>query len=492
MSGMSIDFGDTAFMFGCMTLVQFMTPGLAFFYGGLVRSTNVLTIMLQSFLSLGLVFVLWYIFVFSLAFGKSWNGLIGDPSTFAFFRHVSIQAPLTGNTYGEVVSVPNIPGLLFAGYQGMFAVITPALMTGAFADRFRVGPYLVFKTVWMIVVYGPVAHWVWGGGWMQQWGVWDFAGGIVVHITSGFSALASLVILGSRHVPEEGPESLNQPHSVPLVALGTAMLWFGWFGFNGGSALASNGVAIVASINSQIAGSTGMIGWVVVEALMGKKPGMVGACVGAVAGLATVTPAAGYIQTWAALVIGAVASVVCNACVILLNKYDIDDALDVWGVHGMGGFTGTVLVGLLADDASCGALPTADAARADCANPGTVTRSGNQVFIQLSCAVIVALYSFLVSYALLWMLENSIGIRPRKHEEGNLDMEHHGEEAYVTTPKSKLLQHGFQDSDDESEASTYDPMPLREQADTLNWTMSAPASVPSPRALQKIVFSACS
>lgn len=457
----TLDTGDTAFVLACMGLVQLMTPGLAFFYGGLVRSTNILTLMMQSFLALGFVFVLWYMVVFSLSFGESIGGIVGDPSTFAFFQHVSVHAPLT---LENKVLVPSIPGLLFAGYQGMFAVITPALMTGAFADRFRAGPYMLFVCLWMTAIYGPVCHWVWGGGWMMQWGVWDFAGGIVVHTTSGFSALASVVFLGRRHVPEDGPETLRQPHNVPFVALGTALLWFGWFGFNGGSALASNGVATLAAINSQIAGSTAMIGWLAIDTIMGKTPGLVSACVGAVAGLATVTPAAGYIQTWGALLIGVLAPVVCYPCVEIMSHLGIDDALDVWGVHGMSGFVGIVLVGFLADGVECAETPTDAVPLLDCANPGTVTRSANQVFVQLSCAVIVAVYSSLVSLFLLWAIDKAMGIRPRKSEEGDLDRSQHGEIAYVThknsvnlmktdMSESGLLEGGVASSESEDDAN---------------------------------------
>jgi Amt family ammonium transporter len=426
---MAINAADTAFMFLSMCLVQLMTPGLAFFYGGLVRSTTIITIMFQSYVALGAIFFVWCAAAFSLSFGPSIGGIIGNPFSFAFFQNIEIQAPFTID--GEVI-VQGIPGLLFAGYQGMFAVITPALMTGCFADRFRMGPYLLFIILWMFLVYAPVCHWLWGKGWMATWGAWDFAGGLVVHVTSGFSALASLIVLGERHVPEGSKANFSQPHNIPFVALGTALLWFGWFGFNGGSALASNGTATVAALNSQIAGSTAMLGWMIMDVLNGKTPGLVGACVGAVAGLATVTPCAGFVQIWAAIVLGIAASLVCYICVELLNKHGFDDALDVWGVHGMGGLTGTILLGVLADDPSCGQPPTDGQSLVGCANPNTVTRSADQFLKQLVCTVIVAAYSFGITFVVLNILERTMGIRPRRREELDLDYSQHGEVAYVT------------------------------------------------------------
>mmetsp|Transcript_49507 Transcript_49507/g.98291 ORF Transcript_49507/g.98291 Transcript_49507/m.98291 type:complete len:435 (+) Transcript_49507:93-1397(+) len=434
---MALDTGDTAFMFLCTGLVQFMTPGLAFFYGGLVRSTNVLAIMLQSYAALGFVFILWYIVFFSLAFGKSVGGLIGDPRTFFFWDNVHVHEPIGQNL--TAVSVPDIPGVLFAGYQGMFAVITPALMTGAFADRMRMLPYIIFVSLWMLLVYAPVCHWVWGGGWMMQQGVLDFAGGIVVHITSGFSALSSLFVIGKRHLPADDPDA-GAPHNVPIVALGTAMLWFGWFGFNGGSALAANGVAAVAAMNSQLAASVALCGWLVMERLTGKKPGVVGACVGAVAGLATITPAAGFVPMWAAFVIGLFASVFCFGCVELINHLGLDDALDVWGVHGMGGYAGTILLGCLAE-----------------AHVNTVERSFKQVLVQFCCATTVAAYSFAVTYIVLSILHICVRIRPSKKCESALDVVEHGEKAYVTHHSKEPLKESDMLSDATTETSDEEP-----------------------------------
>jgi len=431
---MALDTGSTAFMFLCTGLVQFMTPGLSFFYGGLVRSTSVVAIMLQSYASLGFVFILWYIVIFSLAFGNSVCGLIGDPRTFFFWDNLHIHEQISGNF--TAASADGIPGVLFAGYQGMFAVITPALMTGAFADRMQLMPYIIFVSLWMFLVYAPICHWVWGGGWMAQWGVWDFAGGIVVHVSSGFSALSSLLVLGKRKMLED--QDASTPHNVPYVALGTAMLWFGWFGFNGGSALQANGVAAVAAMNSQLAGSVALCGWLVMERLTGKKPGLVGACVGAVAGLATITPAAGYVSIHGAFIIGLCASVVCFGCVELINHLGLDDALDVWGVHGMGGFTGTVMIGILAEAH---------------VNPNTVERSVQQVFKQLSCAVIAAVYSFVVTYIMLTSLNVCMKIRPSKRHESALDLMQHGEQAYVTHKSREALVEDGMESDESTGSS---------------------------------------
>lgn len=276
---------------------------------------------------------------------------------------------------------------------------------------------------------------------MQEWGVFDFAGGIVVHITSGFSALATLMVIGRRHIPHDDPVH-KQPHNIPFVALGTAMLWFGWFGFNAGSAVASNGVAVAAAMNSQLAGSTGMVFWLLIDGLRGKKPGLVGASVGAVAGLATVTPCAGYVPLWGAFVLGLVAAVVCYNCVLILEKLDLDDALDVWGVHGMGGFVGSILLGVLAQDS---------------VNPGTAARSSGQLRVQLLCSGLTAVYSFTVTFALVIAMSKLMRIRPPKTAEGDLDKALHDEVAY-TTHKSdpKLLEDGYSSGTSEGVSSFLD------------------------------------
>ena len=286
--------------------------------------------MMQNFASMGLITVMWFLFVFSLCFGHTYV-FWGSITTFGAFHNVN-GSPLAhtaiGDTHPAGTIVGDIPGLVFAGYQGMFAVITPALMTGAFADRLKFAPYLLFIGLWIVFVYAPFCHWVWGGGWMAEWGIKDFAGGIVVHTTAGFSALAAVHVLGSR-AKIEGSDPDNTPHNIPFVGLGTALLWFGWFGFNGGSALASTGGAAYAAVNSEIAASTALSVWVLIEWIRFGKPSMVGLCVGAIAGLATITPCAGFVRPWAAFVIGIVAALFCYASCELKNKASWDDALDV-------------------------------------------------------------------------------------------------------------------------------------------------------------------
>lgn len=326
----TIDSGHTAWILVSMALVQLMLPGLAFFYAGLLRPNSVIAMMMQNFAAMGVITVLWFLFVFSLCFGHTYY-FVGSPTTFGAFNNVDglplFRETINGTHDGGTV-VSDIPGLVFAGYQGMFACITPALMTGAFADRLRFAPYLVFISLWIIVVYAPFCHWVWGGGWMGQWGVWDFAGGIVVHTTAGFSALAAVHFLGSR-AKIEGAKVDEQPHNIPFVALGTALLWFGWFGFNGGSALASTGSAAFAAVNSEIAASTALTVWVAIEWARNGKPSLVGLCVGAIAGLATITPCAGFVRPWAAFVIGICAAIFCYGCCEAKNRAGWDDALDV-------------------------------------------------------------------------------------------------------------------------------------------------------------------
>ena len=297
---------------------------------------------------MGIITLVWVVWGFSLCFGAS-GRFIGDPSSFAMLNRVNYkQLPHEGRGKMGEAYVEGIPGLVFAAYQGMFAVITPALMTGAFAERIKFGPFLVFVVLWVHLVYFPWCHWVWGpNGWLGTWGVCDFAGGLVVHVTAGFSALATVMALPSREKLEGQPVDTT-PHNVPYVALGTALLWFGWFGFNGGSALGSDSVAAYALINTEISASVALLVWMFIEWKLEGKPSLVGVCVGAIAGLATITPAAGFVKPWAAVVIGTASAIFCYACVYGLTKMGYDDALDVWGVHGMGGFLGTCLLGVLA------------------------------------------------------------------------------------------------------------------------------------------------
>lgn len=403
--------------------------GLAFFYAGLVREKTMLTMVAQNFVSLGLTSLLWATFLFSFCFGPHADpwGIIGNPGTFFFMRNVSPDFKLDVGQSGGVDL--EIPGLLFAAFQLKFAVITPALMTGAFADRLRFLPWLIFLCVWLVLVYVPCCHMIWGGGVFSQWGVVDFAGGIVIHTTAGFSALAAVAFLGRR--PRVVHDDPHHVHSVPLVFLGTAMLWFGWFGFNAGSAGAADGVATVALWNTQIAASSAMMVWGALDWCRRGKPSVVSACVGAIAGLATVTPAAGYIQPYAALLLGLLAAPVCMACVDLLDATDLDDALDVWGVHGMGGALGSIMVGLLADGPECADLKHPDW----CVNPGTFTRSSEAFGRQLCAVLCCAAYSTAITLLIFVVLSRFVSLSPDDHELSDLD-QHLFKEAAYNSPNS--------------------------------------------------------
>ena len=337
------DTGSTGFMLIATSLVMLMTPGLAFFYGGLVGRKNVLAIMIQSFVSLGWTTVIWFAFGYSLCFSGGEGGIIGNLNM-AFLAGTDLNSIYTGNN--------KIPLYVFCLYQMMFAIITPALITGAFANRVRFPAYMVFLTLWLIFVYFPLVHMVWGGGLLAQWGVLDFAGGIVVHASAGMAALASVFYVGKRSIAERGP------HSIPLVALGTGLLWFGWYGFNAGSELQVDAITGIAFLNTDIAASFAAITWLILAWTLEKKPKFVGLLTGAVAGLATITPAAGFITVQSAAIIGIVAGIVCYFAVSLKNKMQWDDALDVWGVHGVGGSIGVILLGLFAVSYTHLTLPT--------------------------------------------------------------------------------------------------------------------------------------
>ncbi len=308
------DTGSTGFMLIATSLVMLMTPGLAFFYGGLVGRKNVLAIMIQSFVSLGWTTVIWFALGYSLCFSGGEGGIIGNLNM-AFLAGTDLNSIYTGNN--------KIPLYVFCLYQMMFAIITPALITGAFANRVRFPAYMVFLTLWLIFVYFPLVHMVWGGGLLAQWGVLDFAGGIVVHASAGMAALASVFYVGKRSIAERGP------HSIPLVALGTGLLWFGWYGFNAGSELQVDAITGIAFLNTDIAASFAAITWLILAWTLEKKPKFVGLLTGAVAGLATITPAAGFITVQSAAIIGIVAGIVCYFAVSLKNKMQWDDALDV-------------------------------------------------------------------------------------------------------------------------------------------------------------------
>jgi len=404
----SVNIGNTAFMLICASLVMLMTPGLAFFYGGLVGRKNVLTIMIQSFMSLGWTTVIWYAFGYSLCFGPDWHGIVGDPRYYAFLHNVTLQTMFTGNNAG-------IPLVVHIAYQMMFAIITPALITGAFANRVTFKAYFLFLTGWLIFVYFPFVHMLWSpDGLLAKWGALDFAGGIVVHASAGFAALASVIFIGRRHVIE------NKPHNVPLIALGTGLLWFGWYGFNAGSELQVDSVTAAAFLNTDIAASFAAITWLFVEWAYGRQPKFVGLLTGAVAGLATVTPAAGYVSPTTAVVYGLLSGLICYFAVALKNKAGWDDALDVWGVHGVGGFLGIVLLGVFAS-------------RAWNPNGADGLLLGGVAFFgkQLVAATVCSLWAFLFTYGMLALISRitQTKVNPAAEERG-LDIELHGEEAY--------------------------------------------------------------
>ena len=400
------DTGNTGFMLVATSLVMLMTPGLAFFYGGLVGRKNVLTIMIQSFVSMGVTTIIWWAFGYSLCFSGGEGGIIGDFSK-AFMIGVDLNTP---SPYGT----GNIPEFVFMAYQMMFAIITPALITGAFSNRVRFGAYLLFLVAWLVFVYFPFVHMVWGNGLLAKWGVLDFAGGIVVHNIAGMAALASVLYVGRRKVGD------SIPHSIPLVALGTGLLWFGWYGFNAGSELKVDAVTGLAFLNTDIAASFAGPTWMLLAWIIEKKPKFLGLLTGAVAGLATITPCAGYVTPTSAAIIGILAGAVCYFAVSLKNKLKWDDALDVWGVHGVGGMLGIILLGLMASKA-------VNAAGAD----GLLHGNSSFFLTQLMAVVVSSIYAFVFTYVMLAIINKITRVRTSEgEEERGLDESLHGEEAY--------------------------------------------------------------
>jgi Amt family ammonium transporter len=401
------DTGSTGFMLIATSLVMLMTPGLAFFYGGLVGRKSVLTIMIQSFVSLGWTTIIWFAFGYSLCFSGGAGGLIGN-FDMAFLSGTNLNSVFTGNNH--------IPLYVFVAYQMMFAIITPALITGAFTNRVKFPAYMIFLTLWLVFVYFPLVHMVWGGGLLADWGVLDFAGGIVVHASAGMAALASVFYVGKRNIIERGP------HSIPLVALGTGLLWFGWYGFNAGSELQVDSVTVTAFLNTDVAASFAAIVWLFLAWFLEKKPKFVGLLTGAVAGLATITPAAGFVTVQQAAIIGIVAGVVCYFAVSLKNKLHWDDALDVWGVHGVGGSLGVILLGLFATS-SVNSMVTTN---------GLLTGGGFDFFWkQLITVLAVCTYAFIFTYVMLWLINFVTPVKVTKlEEETGLDSSLHGEMAY--------------------------------------------------------------
>ncbi len=404
----AINTGDTAWVLISSALVMLMTPGLAFFYGGLVRNKNVLGTIMHSFIVVGLISVLWAIAGYSLAFGPDHGHFIGGLDWFGL-RGVGQQP---SDTYATT-----IPHEVFMVFQMMFAIITPALITGAFAERAKFSTFLVFMAVWSLFVYAPIAHWVWSpGGWLSERGAVDFAGGTVVHVNAGIAALVAAFLYGKRRGYGREP---MEPHDVTMVVLGAALLWFGWFGFNAGSAVASNGQAGNAFVVTHLAGASAALTWMALNWIFSTKPSVVGAATGAVAGLAAITPASGFVDTMPALAIGVGAGSFCYFAVRLRARLNLDDSLDVVGVHGVGGAWGTIATGIFAVAAVGGVN-------------GALHGNIGQLSNQLIAVGATMGYSFAVTLLILKVLDVTLGLRVSEEEEIlGLDIAQHGERAYV-------------------------------------------------------------
>ena len=404
-----MDKADTAFILAAAGLVLLMTPGLALFYGGMVRGKNVLGTLMQSFFMIALISIEWVYLGYSMSFGPDVGGVIGDLSWFALNGVGNAPSPDYATT---------IPHIVFMIYQCMFAIITPALITGAFAERVRFAPFLVFALSWTILVYNPVCHWVWAkGGWLAQIGVLDFAGGLVVHVTCGAAALAAVLVVGPRR--GYGRTSF-MPHNLPMTLLGTGLLWFGWFGFNGGSALAANEVAATAFVATHLAGMAGMLMWVAMEKLVMGQATTLGAASGAISGLATITPAAGFVGPNAAIVIGLLAGVFCFLAVRMKSRLTFDDSLDVVGIHGVGGVVGTLCLGIFAST-------SVNPGGVDGLLAGNAAQFGKQAF----GVAVVGSYTLVVSWILLKVIDVTMGFRLTEEDEVvGLDSVEHSETAY--------------------------------------------------------------
>ncbi len=399
---------DITWVLVASALVFLMTPALAFFYGGMVHRKNVISTMIKSIVASGLVGVLWVIVGFSLAFGDSFHGIIGNPSTFLFFKNVS-----SGPAW---VAAPTIPLLLFAIFQMMFAIITPGLVVGAVAERIKFSAYILFTVLFSLLVYAPLAHWSWHPeGFLFKMGALDFAGGTVVHISAGCAALAGALVLKRRKVHKENKEI--PPANVPYVLIGTGLLWFGWFGFNGGSALAANGLAVSAFATTNTAGAAAGLGWMFFDVLRGKKPSVLGFCIGAVVGLVAITPGAGYVGIPQSIFIGVFASIVSNIAVYYKQKSTLDDTLDVFPCHGVGGMVGMLLTGIFASK-------SINAAGAD----GLFYGNSSFFFTQSKALIIAVLYSFTVSFAIFKFINFVLPLRVSEaDEEEGLDSSQHNE-----------------------------------------------------------------
>jgi Amt family ammonium transporter len=403
-----VNSGDTAWILMSTGLVMLMTPGLAFFYGGLVRTKNVLSTIMHSWFILALVSITWVVFGYTLAFGPSQGGLIGGLDHL-FLRGVGVEPGAYATT---------IPSMLFVVYQMMFAIITPALITGAFAERQNFKAFVVFAFLWSTLVYLPLCHWVWNAdGWLFKLGALDFAGGTVVHISSGVAALVAALVLGRRIRSES---ERFEPHNVTLTILGAGLLWFGWFGFNGGSALGANGLAVNAFVVTTVAAAMACLTWVGVSWFHKGHASVIGAASGAVAGLVAITPASGYVDTSAALAIGLVAGAICYSAILLRERLKVDDALDVWAVHGVGGTWGAIATGIFASTA-------VNAAGRD----GLLRGNPGQVLIQLVAVAATWAFSAAATFVILKVIDVLVGLRVRREDEVmGLDLSQHGEVAY--------------------------------------------------------------
>lgn len=408
-----INQADVAWMITATIFVLMMTPGLSFFYGGMVRAKNVISTILQSFIAMGIISVLWVVVGFSLAFGDDIGHFIGNPFTFFMFSHVD-GAP------NDLLS-PAIPLALFALFQMKFAIITPSLITGSFAERVRFSSYMVFMILFCLFVYCPLAHWTWHpDGFLHQLGVLDFAGGIVVHASSGVAALAGAIFLGKRKDP-----SSHQPANVPFVLLGAAMLWLGWFGFNAGSSFAADSIAVKAFLNTNTASATAMMTWVVFSCIRGSKPSAMGAAIGAVVGLVAITPAAGYVTVGESIFIAFVTTLICHTAVTWKNKAaTFDDALDVFPTHGVGGIVGTLMTGIFVYETGSDI-------------------SHFQSFLRYVLAVVIVCgYTFVVSYALYWLTNRMIRIRvSAASERMGLDRSQHDEHYGLESESRELAEY---------------------------------------------------
>ncbi len=407
--GGPVNAGDAAWMLTASAMVLLMTPGLAFFYGGMVQMKNIVSTLLQSFAAMAVISVLWVVIGFSLSFGDSFHGLIGDPRTFFMFSGVGAQ------THPDLA--PTIPLMLFALFQLKFAIITPALITGAFAERVRFGAFLLFMVLFSLVIYAPLAHWTWHPqGFLRVWGVLDFAGGTVVHMSAGFAALAGAIVLGRRKV--HVAKTHTPPANLPFIMLGTGLLWFGWFGFNAGSALSASSQATLAFGTTNTAAAAAMIAWVAFDWIRGRKPNAMGACIGAVVGLVAVTPAAGYITVGQSIAVGIVASLISNAAVAIRAKTAVDDTLDVFACHGLGGMAGMLLTSVFAKDV------------------GLFYGKTDTMLYHLLALLVVAAFSFGGSFVLYKLVDLVLPLRVSDgHELEGLDLSQHGEAVEPAGPR---------------------------------------------------------